>query len=109
VLDQQDGVAGLQFGQQRQHALGLFGAHAGQRLVQQQHLRRGGQAHGDLQLPLLAVAQQAGLALQHIGQAGAARPPARGHAGRAALGVLPPGARASACGPARPGGSSPAP
>ena len=35
-------------------------ARAGQRFVQQQHLGRGGQAHGDLQLPLLAVAQQPG-------------------------------------------------
>ena len=31
--------AALQLGQQRQHALGFFGAHAGQRLVEQQHAR----------------------------------------------------------------------
>ena len=36
------------------------GPHAGQRLVQQQHLRIAGQRHGDLELPLLAVRQRAG-------------------------------------------------
>src|SRR5690606_39755186 len=34
--------------------------HAGERLVQQQHLRRGGEHHGDLELALLAVAELGG-------------------------------------------------
>ena len=56
VFDQHHGVVGFQAQQQLDHALGLGHAHAGQRLVKQQHLRIGGQRHGDLQLPLLAVA-----------------------------------------------------
>jgi hypothetical protein len=40
---------------QLDHALRLVRAHAGQRLVEQQHARLGGQAHGDLELALLAV------------------------------------------------------
>ena len=39
VLDQQHGMLGLERRQQRQHALGLLGAHAGERLVEQQHAR----------------------------------------------------------------------
>jgi hypothetical protein len=35
-------------------------AHAGQRLVEQQHLRLGGQRHGDFELALFAVADGAG-------------------------------------------------
>jgi hypothetical protein len=39
VLDQHHGVVGLEAQQQLDHALGLGHAHAGQRLVEQQHLR----------------------------------------------------------------------
>ena len=57
VLDQQHGVLARQALQQRDHALRFLGAHAGQRLVQQQHLGLAGQRHGDLELALLAVRQ----------------------------------------------------
>ena len=42
-----------------EHALGFLGAHAGERLVEQQHLRRGREAHRDFELPLLAVRKRA--------------------------------------------------
>ena len=45
-------------GEQRQHAPGLLGAHAGERLVEQQHARRGREAHRDLELALGAVAER---------------------------------------------------
>ena len=48
----------LQRGEQREHAVGLLGAHAGERLVEQQHARRGRQAHRDLELALGAVAER---------------------------------------------------
>jgi hypothetical protein len=110
VLDQQDRVAGLQLAAAvRQHALGLLGAHAGQRLVEQQHLGLGGQAHGDLELAPLAVRQRAG-----GGRAG--RPARRAIAriaacrlSRAARGRRPTRPRAAGGAPAPPGGSSPAP
>ena len=70
VLDQQDRVRGLEAREQPQHALGLLGAHAGQRLVEQQHARPGRQAHRDLELALVAVAQRAGDALGHAVEAG---------------------------------------
>jgi hypothetical protein len=60
VFDQQHGVVFLELEQQFDHALGLGHAHAGQRFVQQQHLRLGGQCHGDFQLALLAMAAGAG-------------------------------------------------
>ncbi|KAG1249030.1 hypothetical protein G6F68_013554 [Rhizopus microsporus] len=68
VFHQQDRVARLQGVKQVQDAVRLFGAHAGQRLVQQQHLRFARQAHGDLQLALAAVRQQACGAGGVIGQ-----------------------------------------
>jgi hypothetical protein len=55
VFHQQNGVVGAQRVEQLEHALGFLGAHAGQRLVEQQHLGFGGQAHGDLELAFLAV------------------------------------------------------
>ena len=70
VFDQAHGVPLFELEQQFHHALGLGLAHAGQRLVEQQHLRLGGQAHGDLQLPLAAVAERAGGALGHRRGAG---------------------------------------
>ena len=91
VLHQQNRVLGFQLGQHGQHALGFFGAHAGQRLVQQQHLRLGGQAHGDFELALLPVREQAGRQVAQIGQA-AARHHVLGNAAAhfALLRVLPP-------------------
>ena len=91
VFDQQDGVAGFQLGQQREHAFGFFRAHAGERFVEQQHLRRGGQAHGDFKLALLAVRQQPGGAVEQLVQPGAGSGLAGGgHAGFAVLGAAPP-------------------
>ena len=61
-----DRVARAQLVQQRQHAFGFFRAHAGQRLVEQQHLGLGGQAHRDLELALLAMAQGTGRAVEQV-------------------------------------------
>ena len=55
VLDEQDCVAPLEAGQERQHSFGFLGPHAGQRLVEQQHVRRGGEAHRDFELALLSM------------------------------------------------------
>ena len=44
---------------QVRHAIRLLASHAGQRLVQEQHLGIGGEHHGDLELTLLAVAEGA--------------------------------------------------
>ena len=49
-------VGGLEALQQLHHAFGLGHAHARQGLVEQQHLRLGGQGHGNFELALLAVA-----------------------------------------------------
>ncbi len=62
MLDEQHRMPCLELRQQRQHALRLLRAHAGERLVEQQHARPRGQAHGDLQLALAAMAQRAGFA-----------------------------------------------
>jgi hypothetical protein len=70
VLDQQDAVVFLDGQQQGDHALGFGHAHAGQRLVEQQHLRLGGQRHRDFELALFAVADGAGDAVLAVLQAG---------------------------------------
>ena len=57
MFHQQHGVVFFQLMKQCDHGFSLGRAHAGQRLVQQQHLRFGGQHHGDFQLALYAVAQ----------------------------------------------------
>jgi len=46
VLYQQDGVACRKPADQIHHSEGFFGAHAGERLIKQQQLRIGGEAHG---------------------------------------------------------------
>jgi hypothetical protein len=64
VLDEEDRVGALERAQELDHPLGLFQAHAGHWLVQQQQAGAGGQGHGHLQLALLAVGQGGG---QHLG------------------------------------------
>ena len=46
--------------EEREHHPRLVVPEPGERLVDQQQLRVGGQHHGDLELPLLAVAQLGG-------------------------------------------------
>ena len=57
VLDQQDRLLPLQFVQERDHAGGFVRSHAGHRLIEQEHPRRCGQRHRDLELPVLAMAE----------------------------------------------------
>jgi hypothetical protein len=64
VLDDDDGVLAGQPAQQLGRPLHLGVGHAGDRLVDQQHLRVLRQQHPDLQPLLLPVRQQAGLALR---------------------------------------------
>ena len=56
VLDQEDRQVALELAQQRDHAHGFLRAHAGHRLVEQQHARPGRERHRDLELAVLAMA-----------------------------------------------------
>ena len=56
-------------GDQRVHARGLFRAHAGGRLVEQQHLRLAGERQRDFELALAAVAEVAHRGAEHVGEA----------------------------------------
>ena len=59
MLDQQDGDAALaDFCEQAHEALGFRRVHAGDRFVEQQQGRIGGERHRDLEQPLLAVGQR---------------------------------------------------
>jgi hypothetical protein len=62
VLDEQDRARLAQALEHIDHLGRFLRAHAGQRLVEEQHLGVGGQHHGDLELALLAVAEHAGQA-----------------------------------------------
>jgi hypothetical protein len=111
VLHQQDGVVGLAASAASQHAVGLLGAHAGQRLVEQQHLRR--RWPGTWRSPAAASGRgdrQPGGAVQPARASPALAAAARAAAVTlwlAAAGALPPSAQGRvACGPALPGGSS---
>ena len=77
VFDQHHGVVFFDVQQELDHAFGLGLAHARQRFVEQQHLRVRGQRHGDLQLPLLAVAGGACRGLLFALQAAQADGPGR--------------------------------
>ena len=57
MLDQEDGELALQGAQHLDHAGGFFRAEARHRLVEQQHAGRAGERHGQLELAMLAVAQ----------------------------------------------------
>ena len=59
MLDQQNAMVFFNRLQQHNHAFGFHRAHARQRFVEQNHLRLGGQRHGNFQLALLAVADGA--------------------------------------------------
>ena len=54
---------------QRVHARGLLRAHAGGRLVEQQHARLAGERERDLELALAAIADLADRSLAHVGEA----------------------------------------
>ena len=58
MLHQQDRAARLQPAQQIEHALRFVDTHARERLVEEQHRRIGGEAHGDLEGAPLAVRQR---------------------------------------------------
>jgi hypothetical protein len=60
VLDQHDSVIARQIAQQHDGALRLFGAHAGERLVEQQEIGAARDQHGDFELALLAARELAG-------------------------------------------------
>ena len=51
------------------HARGFFRAHAGRRLVEQQHLRLAGERQRDLELALAAIAELADRGAEHVGEA----------------------------------------
>jgi hypothetical protein len=90
VLDQQHRVGALERAEQLEHAAGLLGAHAGERLVEQQRTRARRQAHRDLELALAAVAERAGDALRVADEAGGFERLARRREARlAAFGRLP--------------------
>ena len=55
VLDEQDGVIANEPAEQLDDANGFLGAHARERLVEQQHLGSGRQRHRDFHLAALAV------------------------------------------------------
>jgi hypothetical protein len=97
VLDEQHRVAVLQRREELEHPLRLLGAHPRERLVEQQHLRAGSQAHRDLELPLLAMREPAGEAVRHRREACfLERRPGPGERDVAAVGARPQRGRALA-------------
>ncbi|MCY1523291.1 hypothetical protein D9M68_581830 [compost metagenome] len=83
-------MAGLQRLQERQDAVGFLWAHAGQRFVEQQHLRFARQAHGDFELALAAMRQQPGVARGVVRQPRAVQRMARQFGASAAVRGGPP-------------------
>jgi hypothetical protein len=59
VLDHQQRLAHRHFADQRDRALGLAVAHAGGRLVEQDHVGAAGDGDADLERALLGIGQQA--------------------------------------------------
>ena len=69
MLDQKDRVLPRKPLEEIGEPLRFLRPHAGQRLVEQQHLGRAGKRHGDFELPLLAMRQRASRPLRHVGEA----------------------------------------
>lgn len=66
MLNQHNGLLALELTEKRDHAGGFVRPHPGYRLIEQEHARGGCQRHGDLELPVLAMAE---ISAQDIGPA----------------------------------------